>query len=199
MLFSDNFKTNNLLPMDGEVVYYGNIYDRIEADLYFKKLLNDIKWEHDEVKIFGKTIITARKMAWYSIDSKPYSYSNATKHPNTFTDTLLDIKEKVEMISEEKYNSCLLNLYHNGTEGMGWHADNEKEIVPNSAIASLSFGAERFFSFKHRATKETLKFNLQHGSLLVMKGETQSKWLHSLPKSVKIISPRINLTFRKMA
>jgi alkylated DNA repair dioxygenase AlkB len=199
MLFEENIITiKNLLPYDGEVYYFGEIFDQTQSTIYFDTLLKTINWEHDVVKIFGKTITTSRKMAWYSIDNQAYGYSNDIKKANAFTPELLKIKEKVEYISGEKYNGCLLNLYQNGLEGMGWHADDEKEIETHSAIASISLGAQRWFHFKHKTTKETLKFHLENGSLLIMKGDTQKKWLHSLPKSTKIISPRINLTFRKL-
>ena len=108
------------------------------------------------------------------------------------------VKQIVEKYAETKFNSCLLNLYHNGNEGMGWHSDDEKPLGKNNTIASLSFGAERKFSFKHKQTKQTVSLVLEHGSLLIMKDSTQSNWLHSLPKSKNITQPRINLTFRTM-
>jgi alkylated DNA repair dioxygenase AlkB len=112
---------------------------------------------------------------------------------------LLDLKQIVEKITEtKKFNSCLANLYHNRNEGIGWHSDDEKSIEKNSSIASLSFGAERKFSFKHKQTKLTISLVLEHGSLLIMKDATQTNWLHSLPKSEKITELRINLTFRRM-
>jgi alkylated DNA repair dioxygenase AlkB len=105
---------------------------------------------------------------------------------------------EIEKYTNQKYNACLLNYYHDGMEGMGWHADNEKEIVPNSSIASLSLGANRKFSFKHKISKETISIVLENGSLLEMKGALQKHWLHALPKTTKVVTPRINLTFRQM-
>ena len=102
----------------------------------------------------------------------------------------------VEKETGETFNSCLLNLYHSGDEGMAWHSDGEKDLKKNGAIGSLSFGAERKFSFKHKETKETVSIQLEHGSLLVMKGATQTNWLHRLPPTKRINQPRINLTFR---
>ena len=148
--------------------------------------------------MFGKRIITKRKAAWYGDQPFPYSYSKVTKVALAFTPDLLILKEKAEVVSDETYNSCLLNLYHTGEEAMTWHSDDEKEIVPNSAIASFSFGAERKFSFRHKQTKHTTSLLLEHGSLLVMKGETQTHWLHKLPPTKGVRSPRINLTFRNM-
>ena len=188
----------NILPYDGIVEYYGLVFKEENATNYFHLLLNGIEWKNDEVMIFGKQIITKRKVAWYADYEIEYVYSNAKKQGLTWTDDLLAIKAQVEQITNESYNSCLLNLYHDGEEGMGWHSDNEKSIVKNSAIASVSFGAERKFSLKHKSATETVSQILANGSLLVMKGETQTYWLHALTKTKKVRSPRINLTFRKM-
>lgn len=186
----------NFLPYDGTVNYYGKILDAHEAEYYFKELLTSIDWRNDEAVIFGKKIITKRKVAWYGDENFEYTYSNSTKKALTWTKELLVLKKIVESKSGEKFNSCLLNLYHDGNEGMAYHSDAEKDLKKNGAIASLSFGAERKFSFKHKTSKEKVELVLQNGSLLLMKGETQSFWLHRLPPTKKIFSPRINLTFR---
>ena len=159
-------------------------------------LLTHIEWKNDEAVIYGKRIITKRKVAWYGEKAFPYTYSKTTKLALPFTKELLEIKTAVELETGETFNSCLLNLYHSGEEGMGWHSDAEKELKKNGAIASLSFGAERKFSFKHKQTAETVSVMLEHGSLLVMKDDTQTNWLHRLPPAKRIIQPRINLTFR---
>ena len=186
----------NWLPKDGTVNYYGKLFRQREADTLFNTLLTKIEWKNDEVFIFGKNIITKRKMAWYGEKPFEYTYSKTTKLAMNWTKELLELKLKVERKTGESFNSCLLNLYHNGSESMAWHSDNEKELKKNGAIASLSFGAERKFTFKHKESKEKVKFVLEHGSLLVMKDETQKHWLHQLPKTKVIIKPRINLTFR---
>ncbi|MGQ3678059.1 alpha-ketoglutarate-dependent dioxygenase AlkB family protein [Tenacibaculum discolor] len=186
----------NLLPKDGTVNYYGIVLPKVEADHYYEVLLNSIEWRNDEAIIFGKRMITKRKVAWYAEQPFEYSYSNITKTALPFTKELLALKELVEKETGETYNSCLLNLYHDGSEGMAWHSDGEKDLKKNGAIASLSFGAERRFGFKHKQTKETVYKVLEHGSLLVMKDETQTHWLHRLPPTKKIHRPRVNLTFR---
>ncbi|WP_300675669.1 alpha-ketoglutarate-dependent dioxygenase AlkB [Soonwooa sp.] len=196
-LFPDEFDSSkNLLPFDGTVLYYGKIFTTEEADYYYSKLLNDIDWQHDEALIYGKLITTKRKVAWYGDGDFPYTYSKRTKIAKTWTQDLLDIKKKVEALTTDSFNSCLLNLYHDGNEGMAWHSDAEKALKKNGAIASLSFGAERKFSFKHKSTGEVVSLTLDHGSLLVMKDQTQSHWLHRLPPTKKIFDPRVNLTFR---
>ncbi|OWK98375.1 alpha-ketoglutarate-dependent dioxygenase AlkB [Kaistella haifensis] len=186
----------NLLPKDGTVNYYGKILEKEEADAFYLQLLENIEWKNDEAVIFGKKILTKRKVAWYGDDNYEYTYSNSTKKAIPWTPELLKLKALAEEKTGEKFNSCLLNLYHSGDEGMAYHSDGEKDLKRNGAIASLSFGAERKFSFKHKFTKEKVDLLLEHGSLLVMKDQTQSFWLHRLPPTKKVFTPRINLTFR---
>ncbi len=186
----------NLLPKDGTVNYFGKIFSEEEANNYYDILLNTIKWKNDEAIIFGKKIITKRKVAWYGDSKFDYTYSKVTKKAYAWTEELLQLKKQVELKSGETFNSCLLNLYHTGEEGMAWHSDGEKDLKKNGAIASVTFGAERKFAFKHKTTKETVALQLEHGSLLIMKGATQTNWLHRLPPTKKIFSPRVNLTFR---
>ena len=169
-----------------------------QANEYFDSLLQNIPWKNDEVVVFGKRIVTKRKTAWYGDSNYVYIYSNTIKQALPWTRELVNLKQIVENLSNTKFNSCLLNLYHNGNEGMGWHSDDEKSIEDNSTIASVSLGAERKFSFKHKQSNKTISVLLEHGSLLLMKDATQKNWLHSLPKSSKITLPRINLTFRRM-
>jgi alkylated DNA repair dioxygenase AlkB len=188
----------NLLPCDGTVHYFGPILSAAETHLNFEELLKNIEWRNDETVIFGRRIITARKVAWYGDSPFSYTYSGTAKEALAWTDELLALRSVVENLTGERFNSCLLNLYHHGGEGMGWHSDDEKTIVKDSAIASLSFGAERKFSFRHRQTKETVSLILENGSLLLMKDTTQTHWQHQLSKSKRIASPRINLTFRRM-
>ena len=194
----DMGQTANLLHKDGTAHYYGKILPYREANRYFDLLLQNIQWKNDEANILGKHIITKRKVAWYGNSDYSYAYSNTTKQALAWTRELSVLKRLVEEITGESFNSCLLNLYHNGNEGLGWHSDDEKSIGKYTPIASLSFGAERKFSFKHKQTKQTVSLVLGHGSLLVMKGATQTNWLHSLPKSNRITQARINLTFRMM-
>lgn len=189
-------KAKNWLPMDGTVNYYGKIFSPKEADHFLKALLETIEWKNDEAVIFGKKIITKRKVAWYGSEPFEYTYSNTTKRALPWTPELISLKQKVELESGETFNSCLLNLYHTGEEGMAWHSDGEADLKKNGAIGSLSFGAERKFAFKHKTTKQKVELLLEHGSLLVMKDTTQTHWLHRLPPTTRIHSPRVNLTFR---
>ncbi len=186
----------NILPYDGEVNYYGTIMSIKKAQEFYNLLLENIKWQNDKAIIYGKTITTKRKVAWYGDKPFEYTYSKTTKLALSWTKELLELKKMVEQKTGETFNSCLLNLYHNGEEGMAWHSDGEKALKENGAIGSLSFGAERKFSFKHKESKYKVDIVLEKGSLLVMKGTTQTNWLHRLPPTKKVKIPRINLTFR---
>jgi len=189
-------KNHNWLPQDGTVHYYGKIFALEQANLYLEKLLKEIAWKNDEAIIFGKKIITKRMVAWYGDMPFQYTYSKVTKQALPWTKALKQLKHIAESETGESYNSCLLNLYNDGSEGMAWHSDGEKDLKKNGAIASMSFGAERKFAFKHKETKEVVSLHLEHGSLLVMKDLTQSYWLHRLPPTTKTSKPRVNLTFR---
>jgi alkylated DNA repair dioxygenase AlkB len=182
---------------DGELYYDRFFFSNIEANKYFNLLKKEIQWQQDDIKIFGKIYPQPRLTALYANNNKSYSYSNIKMQPITFTPTLFDIKSKIEKRLNSQFTSCLLNLYRNGQDSNGWHADNEKELGLNPVIASLSLGAERVFHMKHRNDKkEKLKINLTNGSLLVMRGKTQHHWLHQIPKTRKKVEERINLTFR---
>jgi alkylated DNA repair dioxygenase AlkB len=195
-LFNEYRAGINILNEDSIVNYYGKILSSEEANQCFDLLMQNIQWENDDLVFFGNHVTTKRKVAWYGDSEYVYTYSSSTKRALTWTKELRGLKQIVEKYVGTKFNSCLLNLYHNGNEGMGWHSDDEKPLGKNNTTASLSFGAERKFSFMHKQTKQIVSLVLEHGSLLVMKGATQSNWLHSLPKPNNIMQPRINLTFR---
>ena len=194
-LFNQN-TIQNILPFDGEAIYKGVIFSRKESEAHYKNLFEEIPWENDQAIVFGKHYITKRKVAWFGDKPYSYKYSGITKQAHIWTPELLQLKQKIEEISTTSYNSCLLNLYHTGDEGMAWHSDAEKTLLDNGTIASVTLGAERKFSFKHKESKQRIDVLLENGSLLLMKGTTQKKWLHRLPPTKKVFSPRINLTFR---
>ena len=187
---------HNHLPYEGTVQYYGKVIQEMVADDYFEKLMQNIAWENDQAIIFGRQITTKRKVAWYGDQGYEYTYSNVNRYALPWTVELLELRQRVQQLTGERFNSCLLNLYHTGEEGMAWHSDDETDLKKNGVIASLSFGAERKFAFKHKQSKEKVELYLEHGSLLVMKDTTQSHWLHRLPPTKKVSTARINLTFR---
>lgn len=196
LLFPEEESFQFNLP-NADVTYYPNFFNLEDANHYFKILLDTIEWQQDDITIFGKTHKQPRLTALYASNNNTYSYSNITMKPLKFTPTLELIKTKIEAKTKQQFTTCLSNLYRDGQDSNGWHADNEKELGQNPIIASVSFGAERLFKLKHR-TDKTLKHDivLQHGSLLIMQGKTQHHWLHQIPKTRKITSKRINLTFR---
>lgn len=193
-----NFKESFNIPIkDGELYYISEFIKKEKSKEYFKILKNEIEWQQDEIKIFGKVYLQPRLTALYASNDNTYKYSNITMHPKKFSHPLLILKEKIEKEIGTEFTTCLLNFYRNGQDSNGWHSDNEKELGKNPIIASLSFGADRIFQMKHRVDKsDKLKINLENGSLLVMQGGTQHHWLHQIPKTKKDVGERINLTFR---
>ncbi|MCF8320244.1 MAG: alpha-ketoglutarate-dependent dioxygenase AlkB [Flavobacterium sp.] len=183
---------------DGEILFMRNFFTPTEAKLYFDLLQNNIDWKQEEVKFYGKTYPVPRKTAWYGYEGFNYSYSGITCFPEIWTKELLEIKNAIEQfIPTEDFTSVLLNLYNNGNDKMGWHADDEKELGTNPIIASVSLGETRRFDIKHKHNKDLqFKFELTSGSLLIMRGALQHHWVHQIPAQKKVKNPRINLTFR---
>ena len=194
-LFSQE-KNHFKLP-NAELIYVPNCFSKDDSDTYFKNLKLTTNWQLDDITVFGKTYKQPRLTALFGDSDKPYSYSNIEMHPKPLTSILKTIKQQTENITNHNFNTVLANYYRNGNDSNGWHADNEKELGINPIIASVSFGETRPFHFKHRHIKEQrYKLNLEHGSLLIMKGEMQHYWLHQIAKTKKSIGERINLTFR---
>lgn len=188
--------TSLKLP-DSEITYFPNFFSKDKADTYFEHFKREVHWQQDDIKVFGKIYPQPRLTALYGNNGKAYSYSNITMQPQDFTDVLLEIKRKIESKTDVICTTCLLNLYRDGKDSNGWHADNEKELGIDPVIASLTLGQERYFHLKHREDKSLKrKLLLEHGSLLLMQGTTQHHWLHQITKTAKTIGERINLTFR---
>ncbi|MDT0688529.1 alpha-ketoglutarate-dependent dioxygenase AlkB [Salegentibacter sp. F188] len=183
---------------NAKLLYFPQFFSEAEADTYLKKLLINIEWRQDKIKMFGKEILQPRLTALFANNDKTYTYSGLTMKPERFSEEILQIKTAVEEVSDVHFTTCLVNQYRNGQDSMGWHADDEKELGLNPEIASVSFGAERNFHFKHKTKNEKFKLILKHGSLLIMKGSTQHFWKHQLPKTKKETGKRINLTFRRI-
>lgn len=189
----------NLLPREGTAFYSSDFFSQEESDSLKQRLLSEIEWKQDKIKIFGRECLQPRLTAWYGDPGINYTYSGLTMCALPWTESLLTIKKRIEAETGFTFNSVLLNLYRNGEDSMGWHSDDEKELGPNPVIASVSFGAERTFKFRHkRAISLLTEIELSHGSLLLMKDETQHFWQHSLPKRKRVTEARINLTFRSI-
>lgn len=187
----------NLDLPDSDICYFPNFLKPTQASQYFECLKVETPWKQDDIRVFGKVYPQPRLTALYGDNEKPYSYSNLTLYPNQFTPLLDQLKTNIEKLAGIHFTSCLLNLYRDGQDSNGWHADDEKELGTNPVIASLSLGEHRSFHLKHKKNKELKhKMVLEHGSLLLMAGPTQHNWLHQVPKTKRQIGERINLTFR---
>jgi alkylated DNA repair dioxygenase AlkB len=179
------------------LVYYPSFFNDEAAVDLLKKLKNEIHWQEENIVVFGKTHLQPRLTAFYSDAKLKYGYSGIQLKTNDWSPLLLKIKYFIENETGLSFNAVLLNWYRNGKDSNGWHADNEKELGQNPVVASVSFGAERKFQFKHNTqTEEKHNLILQNGSLLVMKGEMQHYWKHQIPKTTQAVGNRINLTFR---
>ncbi len=184
---------------DATIKYYPNFINAKEADKLFELLIDQIPWRNDPITLFGKTYPQPRMTSLHGHTTDSYGYSNIVMQPNHMSKPLLDIEKKLKAFTDETFTTVLLNLYRDGNDSNGWHADNEKELGKNPVIASVSLGATRFFSLKHNTkTSQRLKIELSHGSLLLMEGTTQHFWKHQIAKTAKVVAPRINLTFRKV-
>ncbi|MEG3871645.1 MULTISPECIES: alpha-ketoglutarate-dependent dioxygenase AlkB [unclassified Microcoleus] len=196
-LDSSDIQETVVIDTDGEVIFYPNFFSIEESDRLFSDLYSSINWKQDIIHFYGKKIPLPRLTGWYGDEGKSYTYSGIEQHPDPWTPTLKLIKSKAEEISKVTFNSVLLNLYRDGKDSVSWHSDDEPELGKNPIIASISFGATRRFSLKHKISKDyKIDINLLNGSLLLMKGETQHCWQHQIPKTSKFVGPRINLTFR---
>ena len=196
LLLSEN---ESLITRDGRLTFHPYFLDVDEADFYFEKLLQQIKWEQYEIQLFGKKIAQPRLTAWHGLHQAAYSYSGISLIPLPFTSELLSIKQKIESFTGYTFNSVLLNLYRNNQDSMGWHSDDEKELGKEPFIASVSLGSSRAFQIKHKTEKKLKgKIELSHGSLLCMGGLMQSYWQHAVPKTAIPCKERINLTFRQI-
>jgi alkylated DNA repair dioxygenase AlkB len=196
-LFPDFEQPTNILPFDGEAIYFGPILNVEKADYYLSRFLNTIEWANDEGVIAGKEYKSKRKIAWYDMHERPKHSPRTTLDSHSWNNDIEELRLQVEDYAQTQFTGCFFNLYENGECGVGWHFDKEARLNKRCQIASLTLGAERRFDFRHIKTKKTVSLVLEHGSLLIMRGSTQIYWKHQLPKSKRIATPRINLTFRQ--
>ena len=190
--------TKHILPKDGSVYYHPEFISAADSAKLMDQLQKSMQWEADHLIMFGKAVTTRRKVAWIGDSKCAYTYSGVKKQPQAWTPELLLIKRQLEELTNSEFNSCLINLYHDGNDGMGWHSDDEKELDDKAPIASLSLGAVRKFAFRNKKDKTTISLFLGNGSALIMEAPTQEYWHHSLLKTKTVTTPRINLTFRKI-
>ena len=198
-LFMDGDAAYPLDIPDGTLYVYPAFFHADEADGYFQLLREQLAWSQSRIKVYGREYPVPRLSAWYADEGRSYGYSGLRSEGLSWLPVLLEIKARVEQVCDERFNSVLANLYRDGRDGVGWHADDEAELGKNPLIASLSLGQPRTFQLKHRQDKSLKKsIQLPHGSLLMMGGELQHHWLHQLPKSQRPMGERINLTFRQL-
>ena len=194
-LFEVDFSTpRQILPRDGEAVYFQTAFSNEQSARYLRTLTDETPWEARNVILFGKEVPQPRLACWYG--DLGYSYSGITLEPRQMTPTLVEIQQECELLANAKFNSVLVNLYRHGQDSMGLHADDERELGVEPVIASVSIGGERNFRLRHRESKELVQITLGSGSLLVMSGLSQQCWMHDVPKTKRHVEPRINLTFR---
>jgi alkylated DNA repair dioxygenase AlkB len=194
-LFSDP-ASQHITLKDGELVYYPQFFSLQDATAYLRALTEKIQWQQESMMMYGKPVLFPRLMAWYGDAGSTYAFSGKTYTPEGWTDELLKIKELIAPIAGVGFNSVLLNRYRDGKDSMGWHADDEPELGRDPVIASVNFGASRRFMLRHKEAGLKYELELQHGSLLIMKGPLQHHWQHQVPKTTKVSGERINLTFR---
>lgn len=193
---SDN---SNLLPFQGETVFYPDFFSKKLADQFQNQLATKLEWKHEPIRMFGKTVMQPRLTALYGDEGRPYGYSGISMNPNSWTLELKAMKDRLQEFIGVEFTHVLCNYYRDGQDSMGWHRDNEAVLGKNPSIASVTFGVTRIFQIRHYETKtHKIDIPLTHGSLLMMSGESQHHWEHQIPKTKKVLGPRINLTFRKL-
>ena len=182
---------------DSDITYFSNFMENEEATACFEKLKSSVPWRQDEIRVYGKLYPQPRLTALYGNNDRSYTYSGIEMKPLPFSEILSDIRKRITSLTNVEFTSCLLNLYRDGKDSNGWHSDDEKELGKNPVIASVSLGQERYFHLRHKKLKDLKhKILLEHGSLLLMSGQTQHYWQHQIPKTTRPIGERINLTFR---
>lgn len=196
-LFLESPEFRNLLPGEGEVHDLGMVIARCEADELLRQLMHSVPWQADTAIIEGQRIVSGRQVAWYADHPYRYFHSGVLREARRWNLPILDvIRDRMEQVTGTSFNSCVLNRYQDGSQGMGWHSDPEAQ-GEHSVIASLSLGGVRKFAFKHKISGERRAIFLQHGQVIVMKGETQRHWLHAVMRTSKPVAPRVSLTFRE--
>lgn len=186
----------NLTAPNATLYFEPNFLSMSESLRLYKDLIDNLNWQQDNIFVYGREVAIPRLQAWYGDNSQTYTYSGLSMQAMSWTQTLAELRNRIEQHSGFRFNTCLANLYRDGNDSVGWHSDDEPELGVNPVIASLSLGESRDFQLKHKVTKEKLTIPLKTGSLLLMSGETQHFWQHCIPRTKRVKSPRINLTFR---
>ncbi|MEI8595191.1 alpha-ketoglutarate-dependent dioxygenase AlkB family protein [Photobacterium sp. Hal280] len=194
-LFGEASGQGEWIAIDDGLLFWSPAFFTVsDSDRYFSALRQSLNWQQEAITVYGRRVMQPRLQAWCGDAS--YTYSGLTMQPDPWTPALLQIKAACEQVAGTRFNSVLANLYRHGQDSMGWHQDNEPELGPAPVIASVTLGDTRRFLLKHRHTGQKIDFQLSHGSLLIMAGQTQSHWVHSVPKTTQPHGERMNLTYR---
>lgn len=188
-----------VIPLaDGSARLWRQAFPADAAGRLFAEIRREIDWRQETITIFGANRLVPRLVAWHGDAAARYAYSGVMHEPEPWTPALSSIRASVRRITGLAFNAVLLNLYRDGRDGMGWHADDEPELGPDPVIASVSLGAARRFCLRHRRLGLRVDLTLEDGSLLLMSGATQRNWVHAVPKTARPVGERINLTFRRV-
>jgi alkylated DNA repair dioxygenase AlkB len=196
-LFDQHTSAREVLPYGGSARYYPGAFSADASMAIMAKLIRDTEWKQEYVNFYGKRHPIPRETAWFGDSGAIYKYSKISNEPSPWTATLVEVKQKVELLAGVSFNSVLINRYRNGSDSVAWHSDDEPELGPQPVIGSVSFGATRTFQFKsNRDGEDRVNLLLESGSVLIMSGDSQSAWKHQIPKERSVKGERLNLTFR---
>ena len=197
-IFAPTKRWEDLELLDADVRVMQNFLGLQRADDALARLMREIEWRQDSIRMYGKTSPLPRLHQWFG-DGQAYTWSGIHMQSTPWCPTLLEIKGQVEEEAGARFNSVLANLSRTGEDMVSWHADDEPELGPEPVVASVSLGESRDFLLRHvERPRDKVKILLEHGSLLVMRGPTQCHWQHTLPRRKRVSEPRVNLTFRWM-
>lgn len=188
--------TRTVVNRDGEALLIEHFIDAAEAATLSRQLQAELSWQTETLVLYGREITVPRRVSWVGDPGATYTYSGVLHEPLPWSPLLANLRARIQSCTGYDFNSVLANLYQDGMDSMGWHADKERELGHNPVIASLSFGAERMFKLRHNKSGDTVEMYLPSGSLLLMRGALQHHWRHCLPKMRGVTAPRVNLTFR---
>lgn len=191
-------EVREILPFDGSAMLHPWVLGDLGGEDVRDRLIAQLPWQSNTIRVFGVEHVEPRLVSWHGDPGAAYSYSGLQMTVNEWTPLLLELRGICERLAGTSFNSVLVNLYRDGNDKVGWHADDEPELGPEPVIASLSLGATRRFRFRHRETGETVSTELGSGSLVVMSGLSQKCWVHEVPRQKRVTAPRINLTFRRV-
>lgn len=176
------------------VLFYPNFLNSADDADWFQKS-KELEWTRGEINMYGKLIPVPRDESLFG-DDLHYEYRGSQIKAAPWTDFLLEARDRIQALSGYRFNFAVGNRYRTGKDSIGWHSDDFPQIGKRPAIASLSLGSDRKFKLRHKKSGETVDYQLESGSLLIMLPGCQDDWVHAVPKTARPVSERINWTFR---